>query len=31
VQLVLGAGVILVNLLIYWRVWKQGRIGAGRI
>lgn len=30
VQLVLGAGVIVVNLLIYWRVWKQGRMSHGR-
>ena len=30
VQLVLGAGVIVVNLLIYWRVWKQGRMSRGR-
>ena len=30
VQLVLGAGVIVVNLLIYWRVWKRGRMSHGR-
>ncbi len=30
VQLVLGAGVIVVNLLIYWRVWQQNRVSHRR-
>ena len=30
VQLVLGAVVIAVNLIIYWQVWRRGRFGHGR-
>lgn len=30
VQLVLGAVVIAVNLIIYWQVWRRGRIDHGR-